>query len=364
MTTCLLFTTYYYEAKIETFYKINVISIKSINDEQTSYSIEIHFAILFFKSNQILIYPFDLKIICIWALWVSLIGLPIKDNNLSFGFCDILVHDSPVIRLCSAQSVSNYGKLAIINSPVLSLIPVSEIYKLFNLLMLTTIFFIPSSPTLFPLISIIVKKLIWFAISEQLRAVILLFLISSYLMLLKVEMIGTCLIISWSVMWRLFNWRVFVLVVILMCFHSYKRMVGISMSIGLIIVCVLVLVLLCHVFTESPDLESLFWGFSKELNFYVFKFLFTYYNILGISMLESKSLISYFTVFINSKDSLHILLFPWERALTIFFTFLFGSCRKSFSKISHKIFTLFIVVRFSKCLKYKESNHFIIEFSF
>lgn len=76
---------------------------------------------------------------------------------------------------------------------------------------------------------------------------------------MKVEMMGTCLIISWSVMWRLFSCRVLVMGVILMCFHSYEMDgMGISMSIGLIMVYVLVLVLLCHVFTESADLESLF----------------------------------------------------------------------------------------------------------
>lgn len=173
--------------------------------------------------------------------------------------------------MCSAHKVSKSDRYLATSYPVLSVTAVSEIYNALRLFILVTILCIPSSPTLFPLISTIDRNFIWLAIREQLKAVILLFLIYSYLILLKVDMIGICLSISLSVMLRLFNSSVFKVWVILICFHSYIETGVICYGMNFLLVFELVL---WHVFTESVDFDNLFCTLLKEPNFYIFKDLF------------------------------------------------------------------------------------------
>jgi hypothetical protein len=143
-----------------------------------------------------------------------------RDKSRSFGFLHILRDDIPVSFVCSDQKVSKSCKLPATRSPVTSVIPVSDTNKDFSPLIAVTTLRTPASPTLFPLKSSTVKNLILLATILQVKAVILLFLISNYLIFVKVDMIGNCLIMSSSVMLRLFKSALFVLRVKRMYFHS------------------------------------------------------------------------------------------------------------------------------------------------
>ena len=145
--------------------------------------------------------------------WCLSIGLPAMDITFNFGLEPIKYATSPLRLVCSDQNISKCSILSAISLPLLSVAPVSEMRKLFNLGIPLMRNYIPISPILFPLISNYSKKLRLLAMIRQEREVRRLLRISTPFRFLNADIRGISRITSESFMFILFSYAVFVILV-------------------------------------------------------------------------------------------------------------------------------------------------------
>ena len=145
--------------------------------------------------------------------WCLSIGLPAMDITLSFGLEPIKYATSPLRLVCSDQNISKHYIFCAMSLPLLSVAPVSEMRKLFNLGMPLIRNYIPSSPILLPLTSNYSKKLRLFAMTLQEREVRRLLRIYTPFRFLNAEILGIYRITSESFMLMLFSYAVLVIFV-------------------------------------------------------------------------------------------------------------------------------------------------------
>lgn len=150
---------------------------------------------------------------CRSEAWCLSIGLPAIDITFSLGLEPIRYATSPLRLVCYDQNISRYSIFSAINLPLLSVAPVSEIRKLFNLVIPEIRNYIPSSPILFPLISNYSRKLRLLAMIRQEREVRRLLRIYTPLRFLNAEILGISRITSESFILILFSYAVFVILV-------------------------------------------------------------------------------------------------------------------------------------------------------